>query len=456
MEQNILDKKTVKIHFTGVLGVSMSSIAKHLSVCGYTVSGTDNDANGDYKSLTDFGVNARFKHSAKMVKGTDAVVFTSAVNEKNPELKYAKRKNIPIFKRSEILGKIISQHKISIAVSGSHGKTTATAMIADMLICAGEDPTVFLGGESITFGNYRKGGGTFALTEACEYKKNFLDIKPKISVVLNIDNDHQDSYSDMADMERAFNQFIRSSITVLNADDKRVSKLESVAAITFGALNNAVITAKKIKKTEQGYQFVACAYGRPLGEVKLKVIGKHNIYNALATIAVAEILKIPFNLVKKSLESFLGVKRRAEYLGQINNANCFADYAHHPKEIGATITAYKEQVGSFAVVFQPHTYSRTKYLMQEFCDVLKNNEDLVVYKTYAAREKFDEDGSERALYERLKKCSSAKMHLCSSEEELESTVKKLAETYKAILFLGAGDVYDKAKEIVAKNKSKNI
>jgi UDP-N-acetylmuramate--alanine ligase len=456
MEQNILDKKIVKIHFTGILGVSMSSIAKHLSACGYLVSGSDNNANGDYKSLIDFGVNARFKHSAKKVKGADAVVFTSAINEKNPELKYAKRKNIPIFKRSEILGKIISHFQNSVAVSGSHGKTTATAMIADMLISAGKDPTVFLGGESVAFGNYRKGCGDFAITEACEYKKNFLDIKPKIAVVLNIDNDHQDSYLDMVDMEHAFNQFISSSIAVINADDNRASKLESAMAITFGIENKAIITAKNIKKTEQGYKFIVCAYGRALGEVKLEVIGKHNIYNALATVAVAEILKIPFSLVKKSLESFLGVKRRAEYIGQINNANCFADYAHHPKEITATITAYKEHVGDFAVVFQPHTYSRTKYLMQEFCYALKNKEDLVIYKTYAAREKFDEDGSESALYEQLKKCSSAKMHLCASEEELETIVQKLASAYKTILFLGAGDVYDKAKELVSKNKSENI
>lgn len=451
-----MTEKVKKIHFTGVLGASTSALAKHLKLSGYSVSGTDSDADGDFKSLWDLGIDARYKHCARRVKGADVLIYTSAVNCSNPELKYAKRKKIPAYKRSQLLGQIAGEFKTSVAISGSHGKTTTTAMIADMLICAHKEPTVFLGGESVEYGNYFKGGDEFVVLEACEYQKNFLDIKPKISVVLNVDNDHQDSFSGIADAVQTFNAFIENSVAVINADDDNARKLESSTAITFGINSNAVITAKNVKKNGVGYKFTACAYGRKLGEINLQILGKHNVYNALATIGVAEILKIPFQQVKSALESFKGVKRRAEFIGKIGNADCFADYAHHPNEIFATLKAYSENLDDFAVIFQPHTYSRTKFLMQEFCQALKDCKCLTLFKTYAAREAVDESASEKALYARLKECSRARLYICENEMELEKVSLNLAENYRALVFLGAGDVYRIAKNIIKKIKFKYL
>ncbi len=450
MREKILLNGVEKVHFTGVLGVSTSALAKHLVTQKYVISGTDSDKNGDFTPLLDLGANVSFKHSASKVKGANLLVYSSAVNDKNPEIKYALRKKIPVVKRSELLGEILSDYKTTVAVSGSHGKTTATSMIADMLIRARKDPTVFVGGETLAFGNYRQGKGEVAVAEACEFQKNFLDIKSNVSVVLNIDNDHQDSFKDINDQVDAFNQFIKGSICALNVDDQQVRRLQTASAITFGVENNAVITAKNIKKGKLGYAFTAYIYGRAVGKVNLSVFGKHNVYNALATISVAEVLKIPFKTVKSALEEFKGVSRRNEFIGESNGAKFFADYAHHPKEIIATLNAYNENFGEYAVVFQPHTYSRTKNLIKEFSSAFNLAKELVIYKTYSAREKFDRNGSEQALYKAVSENSSINASVCTSVKELEKKIADLTNRYKTVIILGAGDIYRIAKSLVKK------
>ena len=307
---------------------------------------------------------------------------------------------------------------------------------------------VFVGGDSLAFGNYRQGKNDFAVAEACEFQKNFLDIKPNVSVVLNVDNDHQDSFKDFNDQIDAFNQFIKGSVCVLNIDDKNAKSLQTASAITYGVENNAVITAKNIKKGKIGYSFTAYCYGRSVGKVNLSVFGKHNVYNALATIAVAEVLKIPFKTVKFALENFKGVCRRNEFIGEFNNAKCFADYAHHPKEIVATLLAYKENFEDFAVVFQPHTYSRTKNLINEFSSAFNVAKELVIYKTYSARERFDKYGSEKVLYQAVSKNSTVKASVCVSVKELEKKLIDLSSRYNTVIFVGAGDIYRIVKDLI--------
>ncbi len=448
MKENFLTSKHKTVHISGILGVSTSAIAKHLLLKNYVVSGSDANKNGKFDELSSIGIKTHKGHSGRFVKHVDAIIRSSAISDDNPEIKYAMRKNIPVYGRGQVLGEILSCYKTPIAVSGSHGKTTTTAMIADALIGGGKNPTVFLGGENSSFGNYRSGGEEIVLVEACEYKKNFLALKPKISVLLNIDNDHLDSFIDMEDMVHAFNQFIKGSIAVINADDGRAVNLESASAVTFGIKNNAIYTAKKITCCDGVYSFTAYRYGRPLGKIRLNILGEHNIYNALATISVCDILKIPFYVVKNALEQFNGVKRRAEVIGKVGESICFADYAHHPREIGATIDGFSQACDDFAVVFQPHTYSRTRYLMNDFVDALKSCNELVIYKTYPAREKFDRLGSEKALYNNLCKIMAEKCTLAESKRQLESVVINLSSKYKRILFLGAGDVYDVAINII--------
>lgn len=446
MDKFLSLNKKLKFHFTGIGGVSMSALAEHLHFCGHLISGSDIKDSDAINRLKNLGIGVHLKHSSAIVKGADYLVYTSAIDEFNPEIKYAKRKKIPLIKRSELLGEIISNYKRSVAVSGSHGKTTTTAMLAETFISAGVNPTVFLGGESKSFSSYRQGGDDLVIAEACEYKQNFLDIKPNVAVVLNVDKDHTDCYKDEKEIVNAFREFTKNSILVINADDKHFDELFNSTTVTFGIENKANFTAKNIKYNKSGYSFTLCAYDRPVGRINLKTIGRHNVYNALATFAVAEIFNVPFVYVKKALESFSGVKRRSEFLGVFNDKTVYADYAHHPNEIKATISAFNDSGKDFAVVFQPHTYSRTKSLLSEFTSSLKD-ENVIIYKTFPAREKFDACGSERALYDNIYKFNP-KAEIAINEDELIEKLYKLNKDIKRLIFLGAGDIYDIAKNLV--------
>ena len=447
MKEKFLLDKNQKVHFVGVGGVSMSGLALHLRDRGFTVSGSDVNAGDSVFKLEKKGVKVFKKHSSRFVRGADAVVYSSAISSDNPEINYAKRKNIPLIKRSELVGEILGEYNRTVAVSGSHGKTTATAMIAQIFICAGLNPTVFLGGDSVSFGNYRLGGNQIAVAEACEYKRNFLDIKPSVAVVLNIDKDHMDAYKNMDDLVDAFGEFIKGGVAVINADDNYAKSIQNQSTVTFGINENAVYTARKIKYNGKGYSFIAHAYGRRIGEINLSVIGKHNVYNALASIAVADILGVNFEKIKQGLESYLGVKRRGEYLGKFIDKNCFADYAHHPAEIKATLNAFNDSGKDYAVVFQPHTYSRTEKLMQEFVLVLKGLENLIIYKTYPAREKYSLAGSESVLFDNIYLYNSC-AKLAMDEKQLKKLLDALSQNVKRIIFVGAGDIYQIAKDLL--------
>ncbi len=433
----------------------MSGLATHLSVCGYLVSGNDLTKNSFTDGLESKGIKVDYGNNNLCdLKCIDALIYTSAIEHNNPTIIKAKKNKIPVYSRSQLLGKILDGYKKTVAISGCHGKTTTTAMISDAVILAGLDPTVFLGGESVAFGNYKSGREDIAIAEACEYKKSFLDIKPNISVVLNIDNDHLDCYKDMEELCSSFGKFISGSIAVINADDTRAVNISNMTSVTFGINNLATYSAQKIKYNGIGYSFTAHAFGIALGRINLKVMGKHNIYNALATIAVCDLLKIPFCFVKQALENFSGVKRRCEYIGNISGVDCFCDYAHHPKEILSTLSAFNEQGVPYAVVFQPHTYSRTKNLMQDFVSVL-SQQQVAIYKTYPAREQFDKLGDGKTLYENLLKNDKNRAFYIENEQELAVFLKMISKKYKRIIVLGAGDIYDIVKRI-KENDKKNL
>ncbi|MBE5734249.1 MAG: UDP-N-acetylmuramate--L-alanine ligase [Clostridiales bacterium] len=448
MDKKILNREIKKVHFIGIGGAGMCGLALHLLAKGIGVSGSDACLSETTEHLKSMGAEVFYKHTAKNVKGADMVVYSSAINDDNPELLQAKKQKIPTLKRSQLLGEFIKQFKKSVAISGSHGKTTATAMIANVLKEASLSPSVFLGGESVDFGNYLSGDDNLVVLEACEYKRNFLDLNPNIAVVLNVDHDHPDSYKTIDEQFFAFSEFIKNKIAVVNADDEHASKLFNSACVSFGIQNVATYTAKKVKAKNGKYSFTACVYGSPLGKINLSVLGKHNVYNALATIAVAHLLGVPFSAVKKGLETFKGVKRRLEFLGTRDKCNFYADYAHHPNEIIATLKCFFEAYGEAGVVFQPHTYSRTKALMEDFVGALKGVSDCVIYKTYSAREKVDENASAKALYENLISKSANNLVYAKSVEELENAVQNLSKKYKNILFLGAGDIYQIAKSFI--------
>ena len=321
-------------------------------------------------------------------------------------------------------------------------------MISEILIEGGKDPTVFIGGDYVGAKRFRLGNSDVAVAEACEYKKNLLDIDAKIAVVLNLDNDHMDCYNGMKEMTETFRKFTEKSLAVLNADDLYLDKLFNSATVTFGIDRPATYTAKSIKYNGRGYSFSLCKHYRPIARINLQVFGWHNVYNALAACAVADLLGVSTRAVKRALEGFCGVKRRNEYLGEKYGVQYFADYAHHPSEIAATLSAYRQTGQRFFVVFQPHTYSRTKFLMGEFVNAFKDVDSLIIYKTYAAREDFDVDGSAEKLYENLKKegCDCNYVYDIENLNALLSSLKG----YDKALVLGAGDIYEIFNDCVLK------
>ncbi|MCQ2387685.1 MAG: UDP-N-acetylmuramate--L-alanine ligase [Clostridia bacterium] len=436
-----------KIHFIGIGGISMSSLAKYCVLLGKCVSGSDKSKSDLTAQLKKAGVYITYRHLKRNIDGKDLVVYTSAISENNVELKRAKELGLPIIKRSELLNEIVKRHLVSIAVSGSHGKTTTTAMISKIFIKADKNPTVFLGGKVSEYGNFRKGGKDVVILEACEYKKNFFDLSPFMSVILNIDNDHLDSFNGIEDEIASFNAFAKNSISVINADDKNCFEVFNSKTVTFGVKNKATYFVKRVNFNGNGYSFTVYKYGKRVIRINLKISGKHNIYNALSAFAVADLFKIEPKIIKKALEEFDGVERRNELIGRIKNKDLIADYAHHPTEIEALLSTYKEKGLKSLVVFQPHTYSRTKFLMKDFVRVLSKADGLIIYKTYPAREKYMEEGSAEKLYFELRESYKGFIEY-ENGEKLNEKVLSVIEGFDNVLFVGAGDIYDKAREIV--------
>lgn len=432
------------VYFIGIGGISMSAMARYLLGEGKCVCGSDREDNKQVVALKKSGVKVYKKFGKTAIDKSDIVVYTSAISENNIELKYAKKTGKKILKRSEFLGEILKEFFHSIAVSGSHGKTTTSALLSHVLIGANLNPTCFIGGIDKKLTNFHKGGKDIGVFEACEYKKNFLDLKPTLSILLNLDNDHLDSYKDMEDMANTFTTFAKNSISFVNADDLYAKKLSLSTFITFGIRENASYTAKHIFGKDGFYSFTAYAYGVKKGRINLKVFGKHNIYNALSVIAVADYLRVPFKDIKKGIESFFGVNRRMEYMGMRNKIPYYCDYAHHPTEIKAILSEIKSK--DTVIVFQPHTYSRTRILMPDFLSALKMAKRVIIYKTYPAREVFEESGSAYTLYKNLLSLG-VEVFYAQTKEELEQKIDENKGVDK-VLSLGAGNIYEIVEEMV--------
>ncbi len=456
MNKNFNIQNYKKIHFVGIGGISLSALAKYCLLRGVSVSGSDVKTSDVTDELKILGAKIYLGHHGLSVIGKDLVVYTSAVDLNSPELVMAKQRGISVMGRAEFLANILDGYKTRIAVAGSHGKTTTTAMLSEILITAKLNPTVFLGGEYEKFGNFRNGGKKYVVTEACEYKKNFLKIPHDSSIVLNVDDDHLDSYSNMDDMINCFNRFLGDGLALINADDPNASKLFNRAIATFGIKNTATFNAKNLRAGKSGYSFDFYAYQKKIGNIKLNVLGRHNVFNALASAGIAYLYGIKFSVIKKALFEFSGVKRRNEYLGKIGTAKIYADYAHHPTEIKATLEMNKPNSETL-VIFQPHTYSRTKILMQDFVEVLKISDSLAVYKTYSARENFDPNASAEKLNENLKQAGANTFYIDDFNNLMDTILDCSSKKFEKIIVLGAGDIYDDVRTIISKyNSTKKI
>ncbi|MBR5192361.1 MAG: UDP-N-acetylmuramate--L-alanine ligase [Clostridia bacterium] len=439
-------KYTKNIHFVGIGGVSMSGIAKYLKLNGKIVTGSDRVYSESLKQLEKLKIKVHVGEREESINDANLVVVTSAISNDNLEVLSAKKQKIKVVKRSVLLGEILSDFEVSIGVAGCHGKTTTTAMITKIFALANKKPTSFIGGYTKEFSNFLYGEKKFVITEACEFKKNFLDLKPTVSVILNVDNDHLDFYKSLSNIKKAFKKFAKGSKVVVNADDINCKKIKGKKTLTFGIENNANYMATNLYKLKNGYSFTLVKNKLKIGRIKLNVLGKYNVYNALASIVVADMYNIPFVVIQKALSTFYGVERRLEEKGEYKGTKIICDYAHHPTEISSVLSAINVSKNDL-VVFQPHTYSRTKLLMQEFIKSLSVVENLVLVKTYSAREKEDFLGSSYTLYKNLLK-KVKNLVYADNFSKLKEIIKSNAKNYERIIFLGAGDVYNFVEKIL--------
>lgn len=455
MEFNLKAFKDKNFHFIGIGGISMSALAQMLKKNGYSIQGSDLSENDEIKILKRKKIKVFSSHKKENLKNIDVVVYSSAIHNDNEELQYAKDNNLVILKRSELLGMIANCHKCVISIAGSHGKTTATAMIAEMFEKANLKPTIHIGGrDNYLKSNYKIGNKKYFITEACEYMDNYLYIKSDIAVVLNIDSDHLDYFKNLNNIKISFEKFSKNTkdggIVIANYDDKNSNKILKYQSTTnFGLSRNANIYAKNIKQYSPcKYSFDVVFCGCKLGNIKLNILGKHNIYNALACILVGLACKISFCEIVSSIENFSGVERRCEYVGQINGAETYHDYAHHPKQIEKMIEIGKNYVskkrGRVITVFEPHTFSRTKYLLGEFVCSLTKSDELILAPVYSAREDEKEGINSNELADECKKYLT-KVRCFESYSEILFYLKNIAKCDDFVLILGAGNIFKLGK-----------
>lgn len=426
----------------------MSGLAAILLNNGYKVSGSDSKESEIIESLRNKGAQIYIGHSKNNIVDVDLVVYTAAIPSDNPELIEAKAKNIPLMDRAEFLGSIMKGHKYNVAISGTHGKTTTTSFVSQISLEANLDPTILVGGElDIIGGNYRIGKSDYFITEACEYKASFLKFFPYIGIILNIDADHLDYYRDIDHIAETFEKFSEIIPTdgylIGNGGDPRVKSILSKAkcnTISFG-FNDEDITAKDISYNEKGCgSFTVYKNGIKLFPLTLANPGMHNILNSLAAIAVGLIFNIPNQIIASALSKSKNAHKRFEYKGKLNDITVIDDYAHHPAEIKATLnTAKKLAHNKIYCVFQPHTYTRTKTLFNEFTEAFNDADELILMDIYAAREKDTGLVSSNELGDSIRAKGGQCVNVHSHDEACDY-LKKNAKPGDIILTVGAGDV----------------
>jgi UDP-N-acetylmuramate--alanine ligase len=444
--------KTVqRVYFVGIGGIGLSAIARVLQEDGYQISGSDARQTPLTAELAEGGMTIYHGHRAENVRGADLVLVSSAVPEGNPEIVAARAAGIPVVKRADILGSMMAD-KVGIAVAGTHGKTTTTAMIAFVLDKLGQDPTFIVGGIMQDLGtNARRGLGPHFVIEADEYDHMFLGLQPRLVVVTVIEMDHPDCFGDVKEMTQAFEQFVRllpeGGTAVGCADQQRVLRLLQRAAtdqpmdlITYG-LKGGTWQAQDIQcNAWGGSDFVALHDGQVVGQCRLRLPGLHNVSNTLAVLAVAHRLALDMDAVLKVLPSFQGVRRRFELKGEAGGVVVIDDYAHHPTQIRATLSAARRRFADrpLWVLFQPHTYSRTRALLDEFAKSFAVADHVLIAEIYAARETNDLGLSARDLVQRI---NHRDVHFAGTLQQASEYLGASLKPGDVLLTLGAGDGY---------------
>lgn len=447
--------KIKRIHFVGIGGIGMSGIAEVLLNMGYEISGSDIGQSSTVKRLKDLGAIISIGHSSENVKGSGVVVISSAIRADNPEVIGARKLNIPVIPRAEMLAELM-RLRYGIAVAGSHGKTTTTSMVAAVLSYGKLDPTIVVGGKVTAMGtNARLGRGDFMVVEADESDGSFLRLSPVISVLTNIDEEHMDHYKDMNELEDAFSTFINKipfyGLSVLCLDcprTKQLAKNFKKRILTYGFDKEAELRAEDVTISGFETKFNVFLNNTELGSVTLHVPGRHNAQNALAAIAIGMELGMSFEDVRLGLSEFRGIDRRLQIKGEGRGIRVIDDYAHHPREIEVTLDAVKEShSGRVVVVFQPHRYSRTKMLFDEFVQVLSGTDMLYIMDIYAASEDPISGVSSQTLSKAVIEKGGKNVTHLSGDHMMSKVLSELKEG-DVLLTLGAGNVWAFGEKIV--------
>ena len=446
------------LHFIGIGGSSMSGLARFMLQKGCAVSGSDRDASHKTEALEKLGVKIYIGHSAENVHGADLVVYSAAIAKSNPERAEAKRLGIPQVERAVLLGRLMSTFDQAICVSGTHGKTTTTSMIAQIFVEAGEDPGVHIGGELDAIGGgTRVGGGNTFIAEACEYSGSFWHFYPTIAVILNIDEDHLDFYKDLDDIEASFRRFAglvpEDGWVVGWGDDPRVRHVLSALKCrtrTYGLEPYNELRAEDISYDELGRpRFTVTLYGHPLCEVELAVSGEKNLLDALAAIAVSDIAELPMSRVSETLSHFTGAHRRFDLTSVTDGVRIYQDYAHNPAEMKTAIhIAAMQPHKTLWAVWQPHTYSRTKALFNGFVETFDEADHILITDVMGARESDPGDIRSEMFLEPLR-ARGKKVDVTPTFDDAEAYLRSHWHSGDLVITLGCGNI-DLLNEQIAK------
>lgn len=441
----------------------MSGLAEVLLEEGFVISGSDAHESALTDRLVSHGATIAYPQKAENIpEETAAVIYSAAIHPDNPEFAEAKRRQLPMLTRAELLGQLMEQYKTSVAVSGTHGKTTTTSMLSHIFVEAKKDPTISVGGIlPLINGNIRVGATDLFLTEACEYTNSFLSLFPGIGVILNIDTDHLDFFKDLDDIRHSFHVFatqikphgtliINRAIPNLDA----ITEGLSCRVVTFSADEEGDVRASEITYNKRGCaSFVCTVFGKNFGRFSLQVPGAHNVANALAAIAAATSIGIDAETIQHGFDSFHGTDRRFQLKGKLNGADVIDDYAHHPTELRATLSTAKNYPHkTMWCVFQPHTYTRTKALLPEFADALKEADHVILASIYAARETDTLGISSATLQKEIWKLGTPCEYF-PTFEEIEAYLREHVSEGDLVLTVGAGDIVKVGDDLTAGQNS---
>ena len=446
-----------RVHFVGIGGAGMSGIAEILQKGGYSISGSDLRSSSVTERLSSLGIRIEVGHDANHVGRADVVVYSSAVSPRNPELRVAEAARIPVISRAEMLAELMRM-KYGVAIAGSHGKTTTTSMVGDVLMAGGLDPTIIVGGRVKSLGsNSYFGSGDLLVAEADESDGSFLSLIPTNVVLTNIDREHLDHYESLDRLKQAFLDFVNrvpfwgsSSVCLDDPNIQEILPEITRRTRTFGLAAQAEISAAQIERRGLETRFAVIADGRDMGEISLKVPGLHNVTNSLAAVAVGIEFGVPFPQIRDALASFDGVERRFEIRGQCDGVVVVDDYAHHPTEIRATLDAARQAFeGRILVAFQPHRYTRTRDVFDELARCFHDADTLIVTEIYPAGEPKIPGVEGRSLADAAREWGHRSVEFVADAAEIITRLRELTREGDAVLFLGAGDIGRLATDFLA-------